>query len=412
LHLSKQFIVLNVALFISKRLQNSKKAGYTTTVISIATFSVALGIFVMVISYSILLGFKDTIIKKITSFSSHMQITKYDSNESYDDLPMPASKKNLFQNISEIKHIHAYALKTGLLKTDDELHGVILKGLENDFDTSLFQENLVEGKFIRWNDTAESLDILISKKTSAKLNLKVGDQVLLYFIQNPPRFRKVHVSGIYSTGMEELDDIFVIGDLKLIRKLNNWNDSIVGGIEIFIHDFKKINEIEKKIFDAMDYDMQLELVTDKYVQIFDWMRLLDKNVVIFLIIVLCVAGFNMMSSIVIMIMERTQMIGILRALGASNFMIGKIFLFNGIALLLKGLLVGNLLALLFCLAQYKLKFIPLDPENYYMSYVPIYWDIENIIILNAIIIFLIIIALLTPFLIIKRIPPSRAIRFS
>lgn len=403
---------MNIVPFVGKRLQQSKKVGYTSTVINIATFSVAMGIFVMIISFAILQGFKKSIIDKIISFSSHMQVTKYDSNESFDDLPIPESKKNLFKDITEIKHIHTYALKTGLLKTDDELHGVVLKGIDKDFDTTFFQNNMVDGRFIQFSDSSESLEILISQRTSHKLNLKVGDQVLMYFIQNPPRFRKVNVSGIYSTGMEELDDMFVLGDLKLIRKLNGWADSIVGGIEIFIKDFEQIEETGETVFRAMDYDMQLELVSDKYIQIFDWMKLLDKNVFIFLIIILSVAGFNMISSVVIMIMERTQMVGILRALGATNKQVGMIFLYNGLSLLGKGLLIGNGAALLFCFLQDRFKLIPLDPENYYMDSVPIYWDFQNILFFNVLITVLILLALLSPIVLVRRISPVRAIKYS
>ncbi len=403
---------MNISFFIGRKIRKTDGESFSSTVTNIAISSIAVGLFVMIISFAILEGFKRTIRDKIISFGSHIQITKFDENDSFEEMPMSVNRKNRYDKISQIDHVQSFSLKTGLLKTEEEVHGIIFKGIDADFNQTSFQQNLIEGRFPNLQGDKDSKEVLLSRRMANKLRLKLNDEVLVYFIQNPPRYRKIKITGIYQTGMEEFDEYYVIGDLQLIRKINGWNDSIIGGIEIFVKDFQELTPTSEAVYDAMDIDLQMEVVTEKYIQIFDWLRLLDKNVIIFLIIIMSVAGFNMMSTVVVLMMERTNMIGILKAVGATNTQIGLIFLYNGLHILFKGLLLGNIFGIGYCLIQYYFHVVPLDPDNYYMDAVPIHWDFVNILFLNLIISGLIILALLVPIIILPNIKPVKAIKFS
>jgi lipoprotein-releasing system permease protein len=405
---------LNLYYFISKRIYKARKGSFSSVVAVIATCSIMLGIAVMIISFSILEGFKHKIQNKIFSFGSHMQVTKYDLHKSYEESPLSINTE-LFRHpekIPEIIHIQVYSMKPGLLKTKEEVMGVVMKGIGRDFDLDRFRQNIVEGSFIKFNDSTYSQDILISRKIADKMLLKTGDSLLMFFVQYPPRFKKLAIKGLYETGLEELDDQVILGDIRLNQNLNNWDDTLVGGYEIYIKDFSKLDEVSQKVFEMMDYDMQLEKISDKYLQIFDWLTLLRRNVRIFLVLILCVACFNMISTIFIMIMERTNMIGLLKALGARNDQVHAIFIYNGLSIILKGMLFGNMIGLGFCALQYYFKLIPLDAENYYMSSVPIEWNWLTILSLNLLIFVLISLVLVIPVFIISKISPIKAIKFN
>ena len=271
--------------------------------------------------------------------------------------------------------------------------------------------NLVAGNTIKFTDTAASNDIMVSQQIADKLRLKIGDRAIFYFIQNPPRMRRFTVTGIYKTGLEEFDQAYVLADLQHIRDLNKWPDTLAGGYEIIIKNFDKIDTVASEVFDKMDYDLKLEKITDQYAQLFDWMKLLKKNVIIFLVLIIFVATFNMISTVFIMILERTNMIGLLKALGATDPQIREIFFFKGLNLALKGLFCGNVIALTFCYIQYRFKLIPLDPENYYMDTVPIHWNFGVIVLLNAVTFILTMLSIIIPTLMITRIKPVTAIKF-
>jgi lipoprotein-releasing system permease protein len=407
---------LNLYYFISKRINASKKGSFSAVVSVIAMGSIMMGIAVLLVSFAIMEGFNKKIQDKIFSFGSHLQVTKYDLHKSYEESPLTTNSE-LFKHpekIKEIAHIQAFSLKPCLLKTEEEVMGVVLKGVGQDFNYASFKINMVAGSFINFNNNKDqpSKDILISQKIADKLRLSLDDTVMVYFVQNPPRYRKLMIRGIYETGLEEFDDLIIMGDIRLNQKLNDWNDTLIGGYEIFIKDFSKLEPVSKKVFELMDYDMQLEKITDKYIQIFDWLTLLKRNVRIFLGLIVIVAFVNMVSTIFIMIMERTNMIGILKALGATDNQIHTIFIFNGLFIILKGMLLGNIIGLGFCYLQYQFQFIPLDAENYYMHTVPIEWNWVTIVVLNAITFFLISIVLVLPVIIISRIKPIQAIKFN
>lgn len=368
----------------------------------------------MIISFLILHGFQQTVQNKIYDFGGHLQVTKYTLSSAVEDQPISLNS-DFYQNYQQydfIKHIQEYSHKAGLLKTDEEVHGVIIKGVAPSFDLANFDQNIVEGRFLEFNDSSYSTEILLSRRIANKLKLKIEDRVITYFVQDPPRFRRLTVVGIYNTGLEEFDEKFVLGDIDLIRRLNNWPDSLAGGIEVFVNDTDDIAKAEEDLFQVIDFDLYVDKISDQYVQIFDWLSLISQNVVVFLVLVLFIASFNMVSILLILIMERTQMIGIFKALGATDSQVKRIFTLNGMFLIIKGMFIGNAIGIGFGLLQYYFKIIPLDPENYYMEFVPIYWDWRVIVGVNLLTFILVNLALFIPTLIVTRIRPVKAIRFS
>ncbi|KAA9332646.1 ABC transporter permease [Adhaeribacter soli] len=404
---------MNVSRYISKKITASASESFTSSVTKIAIISIAIGLAIMIVSFAILEGFRNEIQSKIFSFGAHLQITKYDTNNSLEGLPIGpnigfSTRHNAFP---EIKNIQPFARKTAIVKTEDEVLGVVLKGIDRQYDLTAMQHNLVAGRLLHFSDSGASDEIMVSKKIADQLRLDVGEEALFFFVQNPPRVRKLKIAGIYKTGLDEFDNIYVIADIQHIRDLNDWNDTLVGGYEIILKDFRQIDRVADKVFHKMSYDLQLQKITDEYAQLFDWLKLLKRNVVIFLVLIVFVATFNMVSTVFIMIMERTHMIGVLKALGATNYQIRKVFFYNGAKLTLKGLLWGNLIGLGFCAMQYFLKIIPLDPENYYMDTVPIHWNFGVIALLNLAVFLLTLLSILLPTALVSRINPVKAIRF-
>ncbi|MCC9165706.1 ABC transporter permease [Pontibacter harenae] len=403
---------MNISKYISDKISEVQAGSFTSSVTKIAIISIATGIAIMIVSFAILEGFRNEIRSKIFSFGAHLQISKYDTNNSFEGAPISsATGVNSTEAIPGIAHIQSFARKTAIIKTDDEVLGVVLKGVDENYDLGTMSQNLDAGELISFPDSSSSKEVMVSRSIADKLKLDVGDEAIFYFIQNPPRARKLKVSGIYSTGLDEFDEVFVIGDLQLIRDLNNWPDTIVGGVEIVLKDFEQIDQVAEQVFDQMNYDLQLEKITDRHAQLFDWLQLLRKNVIIFLILIIFVATFNMVSTVFIMIIERINMIGVLKAVGATDAQIRTVFYFRGLNLTLKGMLWGNLIGIGFCAIQYYFELIPLDPENYYMDTVPISWNIGVIVVLNVITLLLTMLAILIPAAMIARIKPVKAIKF-
>ncbi len=319
---------------------------------------------------------------------------------------------NDFRSVKGIRHVQEFAHKTGLIKTDDEVLGVVLKGIGKSYDTSAFSSNMIEGRFIHLPDSGYSSEVLLSKRIARKIKANVGDQVIIHFFQNPPRFRRLTVTGIYETNLSEyFDDKIIIGDLRLIARLNEWADSIAGGLEVFVSDVNRIPEIAWEAGERIDFDWNIMPVSEKYIQVFEWLHLLSRQVNILLIIILTVVCVNMISVILILVMERTQMIGLMKAMGAGDRLIRSIFIYNGASLVLKGMVLGNFVGLGFCFLQDRYKFITLNAQDYYMSFVPISWHWELVALLNVITFVIVTLVLLLPTAIISRIDPIKAIRF-
>ncbi|MBC6989369.1 ABC transporter permease [Hymenobacter sp. BT491] len=403
---------MNVSRYISHKIEGADSGSFTSSVTKIAIISIALGLAVMVVSFAILEGFRNEIQSKIFSFGAHLQISKYDTNNSLEVEPIGSVRLlQTLHRIPEVKNVQPFARKTAIIKTKDEVMGVALKGIDEKNGLSSMRQNLVAGKFITFSDTAASNDVLLSRKIADKLRLKVGDEALFYFIQNPPRVRKFTVSGIYQTGLDEFDEAYVIGDIRQVRELNSWPDSLVGGVEVMLRDFTQLDPTFDRMYESLPYDLKLDKITEQYAQLFDWLKLLNRNVVIFLILIIFVATFNMVATIFIMILERTNMIGVLKAIGATDNQIRSMFFFRGMSLTVRGMLYGNLVGLGFCALQYYFHLIPLDPENYYMNRVPIYWDVKMILLLNAATFLASLLAVLIPTYLISRIRPVAAIKF-
>lgn len=404
---------MNLALFISRRISKPDNDTFSSTIHNVAIASIGLGLSVMIIAFFILLGFKNTIKDKIYSFKGHLLVSKYTLGRSYHEDPVSLNVDFVVNQdkYEFISHIQEFSHKAGLIKTSEEVDGVIFKGIGPSFDIDHFAGNLHSGEFIDFQSEGYSNDIILSTIISKRLKLKIGDQFIIHFIQDPPRSRRLRVKGLYETGMEDFDEKIIIGDIGLLRRLNNWADSLAGGFEVFLTDVDQIDDNLETLNDIAGYDLFIQKVSDKYVQIFDWLHLINNNVTIFLTLILFVASFNMVSIVLILIMERTQMIGLLKAVGANNGMIQRIFRYQGMQLIIKGLIAGNIAGLGLCYVQYQFRILKLDPVSYYMSYVPIEWDWGIVLMLNLLIFAVVSVVMMFPVKAISRMQPIKSIRF-
>lgn len=374
----------------------------------------------MIIAVGVMVGFKKEITKKTIGFGSHIQMVNYDSNISFETHPIPSTLEFLpdIQSIKGVRHIQTFALKPGIIKTDTEIQGVVLKGVSNDFDWSFFEKNLWDGTILALSDSTASNDAMISKTIAQLLKLQVGDTFDMFFVQEPPRVRRFTVTGIYDSQMAEFDKLFVIGDIRHIQRLNGWTPNQITGFELLIDDFKKIYEVTDEVelitlSHFLDDGSRLKVlnIMQKYPQIFDWLGLQDLNVIVLLVLVLAVAGINMISGLLIIILERTNMIGLLKALGAENRLIRNIFLIQSGHIIAKGLFWGNLIGLTVAFLQIHFGLIKLDPENYFLSTVPIDINLLHIILLNIGTFLLTLMMLLVPSMVIAKISPDKTIKF-
>jgi lipoprotein-releasing system permease protein len=404
---------LNLSYFIAKRISFKRTGGFTGTIHRIAVASIAIGLAIMIISFMILGGFQNVIADKVFSFTGHYQVHRFSLSNDFEESPISTNSEfyTNYHELDYIRHVQGYATKPGLLKGEEEVEGVIMKGVGPTFDSVSFSPAIKKGRFIRFSETGASNEVILSNKIANKLMLDVGDKVIMYFVQDPPRYRNFDIVGIYETFLEDFDDRIILGDIQTIRNLNGWEKDKVGGFEIFLQDPDRIDFYEEEIYEAVDYDLKMVKATDQFIQIFDWLYLLNNNVYVFLGLILFVAVFNMVSILFILIMERTQMIGILKALGAINSQIRQIFVWNGIRIIGRGLLFGNLLGLGFGAIQQYTRLIKLDAENYYMSYVPIHWDWLIVLAMNLLILIVTTAILFVPAMVISNIKPIKAIRF-
>jgi len=404
--------------FIAKRIRHNAAGSFSATVSRIGVASIAIGVAVGIIAFAVLLGFKQTIQQKIFLFGAHINVSAFAMGNTYEEGPLPLKNpmSEELPKIPEISRWQTVAHKSGILKTPEEIKGVVLKGVGKDYDWDAFKKNLVEGRLIGYKDSSSikygySSEIVISRKIASQLLLKPGDDVIMYSLQNPPRPRKLTVSGIYDTQMEEFDNTLVIGDLALVQRLNGWGKDSVGTYEIYLKNFEKLDQVADQLRILLPPAVYLQKVTSSFPQIFDWLLLLDRNTGIFLSLILFVACFNMISILLVMIMERTPLIGLLKTLGSPNRQIRMVFFRVGLHMVRKGLLIGNIVGLLFCWLQYQFKIIPLDPVNYYMDTVPIVFDWVIFAIVNLVTVIVSALILLIPTLIITQIQPIKALLF-
>ena len=406
---------MNVEYFIAKRLFTAKEKNnrYTKPILRIAILAIALSVAVMLLSITVLTGFKDEISNKIIGFGSHITITNFTNNQSYESEPILLNQE-FYPSITDqqgIKHIQTFATKAGIIKTEDEILGMVLKGISSDFEPSFFEQNLVEGEVPIYNDTLTSNKVMISKSVADILQLKLGEKLIMYFVEQPPRVRKFVIAGIYETGFMDFDDLIVIADIRHIQKLNGWESNQVGGFEILIDNFDKLDGMTAKVYEQIPYNLNAQSIREKNSQLFDWLYLQNINVRVILILMLIVGGVNMITALLILILERTRLVGILKALGATNWSVRKVFLYNAVQLILQGLFWGNIMGLGIAFLQQKFQFISLDPNIYYMSTVPINFNFMHILGLNLGTLLVCWLILIIPSIIITRIMPVKAIRF-
>ena len=406
---------MNVEYFIAKRLVSAKEGNnrLSRPIIRIAILAIALSVAVMLISIGVVKGFKKDIADKVIGFGSHIQITAFSDNNSYETKAI--SKNQDFypsiENEKGINHIQYFATKAGIIKTADEIHGVILKGVGSDFNRDFFKDNLVEGEVPIYNDTLTSSRVIISKKIADLLDLEIDEKLIMYFAQDPPRVRKFVVAGIYTTELEEFDNLYVFGDIRHIQNLNNWGIDSVGGFEITIHNFDNLDALTQMVYEKIDYDLNAQTIKEINPQIFDWLKLQDINVNVIIILMLIVAGINIITALLILILERTKLIGILKAIGQNNWSVRKVFLYNASYLIGKGLFWGNLLGIGLSLLQKYFHLISLNPSTYYMNTVPIHLTFSDILLLNFGAMLSCILMLIIPTYLITKITPIKAIRF-
>ncbi len=371
----------------------------------------------MIISVSIVTGFQNQIRNKVIGFGSHISITNFEVNSSLE--PSPLSKHQSFypslDTLSGIKHIQVFASKAGIIKTDEQIEGVILKGVGSDYDWSFFKDKITEGKHFLVNDTLKTNEVIISNNLASRLKLSVGDPMFMYFIiqdEMQPRGRKFNICGIFETGLEEFDKLYILGDISHIQKLNKWEDDQVGGFEVLIDDFRQIDEMGETVYKQIGYELNSKTIKQLHPQIFEWLSLQDMNVIVIISLMVLVAGITMISTLLILILEKTSMIGILKAFGTRDISIRKIFIYNAVYIIGKGLIWGNVIAIGLSLLQLKTGIFKLNQESYYVSEIPVNLDFTHFLIINMGTIIICTLMLIIPTYIITKISPIKAIRFN
>lgn len=413
---------MSLELFIAKKIHFSKEGGkqVTSPSVRIAIAGVALGLAAMILSVAIIIGFKKEVRNKVIGFGSHIQVANLDNNTSYETKPIAVSDSLLqaLRSTSGISHVDAFATKPGILKTDDAFEGIVLKGIDENFDWTFFRNNLKEGVIVAVTPDTSSTDVLISQLLADKMGLKTGDSFFTYFIQENVRTRKFHITGIYDTGFQDYDRIFVIADIKQVQSLNDWEKDQVTGLELQVTNYDDLDQLAEDLYislgeheDRLGNTYYARSIKELNPMIFEWLGVLDMNVVVILVLLLAVAGFTMISGLLIIIIERTNMIGILKSLGEDNTSIRKIFLYVAFFLIGKGMLWGNVIGIVLCLLQSHFKILSLDPSVYYLDAVPIDLNILSLVLLNVGTLTVSMLMMLGPSYLITKINPAKSIRF-
>lgn len=408
---------LNIAAFIARRIAFNQQKSFSRFVIRLSVAATIISVTVMIVTLAFASGFQETISQKIFSFWGHIRVQSFDAARVSFAEETPITKNDSVLNLKKInpaiKSVQAFATRNAILKTAETIEGVLFKGVEKEYDFSNLQRFLVAGRWINFSDSGYSSEINLSAYTAEQLNLKPNDAILIYFIQPgaSPRVRKLTVAGIYKTGIEEYDKLIAIGDLKLVQRLNDWAPGQVGGYEIFLHDPKQMDQVDAEIIPYLPLGMQGNTIRNIYPNIFDWLGLQNQTIWIVLIIMIAVALLNLITCLLILVLERTRMVGVLKALGARDFTVQKIFLYHGTVITFTGLLFGNIAGLLVCWLQQKYGFITLPEEAYYISKAAVNVVWWQVVLVNAGTFLICFLILLIPTIIVKKIQPVRAIQF-
>lgn len=410
---------MKVEHFIAKRLITAKdhKSSISAPIIKIAITAIAIGIIMMIVSIATGTGLQQKIRQKVAAFNGHVIISNYNNNESdvsTEPLSINQSFYPKFKNIDGINHIQAVASKDGIIRTENAFEGIIYKGVGKDYDWNNLQEYLVLGRIPIVSSNLNQ-EVLISQYLANRLQLKLGDSFNTFFIKEEankiPNSRRFKIVGIYNSGFQEFDAAYIIGDIRHIQRINKWKPNQIGSFEVFINDFTKIQEKGQEIYNETSSTLDSKTIVEKYYYIFDWLKLFDFNIIVILIIMISVSTINMVVALLVLILERTQMIGILKSMGANNWTIRKIFLYNAFYLIIRGLFWGNLIGITMLLIQKYFGVIKLNPESYYVNQAPVEINLLYILALNIGTIAICIIVLLIPSYLITKISPAKTIRF-
>lgn len=407
---------MNFTWWFAKKIAfgKSSKNNLSTTIIRIGQIAVAIGIMVALVTLSTGIGARKGIKQKLADFNGHITVKPYNSNLSFnsDSVSLHQEFYPDFSAVPEIAHVQAIATKSGIIRTADNFSGIVLKGVGTDFDVKRFEPYLLRGRFPNIQKDSLSSEVLLSQKIANELHLDVDSSFVSYFIQDSkkPIYRRFKISGIFTTDIKDFDDIYVIGDIKQIQRLNRWDNSTVGGFELFTKDIEKVDDVAEKVNDAIDFQLYAQSATSSFSQINDWIEIFDTNIFVVLFIMMVVVVINMVMVLLILILERTHSIGLLKTLGATNWRVRIIFIYYAVFIMIPGLVFGNLIGLSLLFIQKYFKIIKLPAENYYLSTAPVHLDLGQIIILNLCAIIISGIVLLLPSYLISRITPNQAMK--
>jgi lipoprotein-releasing system permease protein len=410
---------LNLEYFIAKRLITARdhKSSISAPIIKIAIAAIAIGMIMMIISIATGIGLQQKIRQKVAAFNGHIMITNYDENQSQLSITPISTRQDFypqFKNVEGINHVQAVATKSGIIRTETAFEGIIFKGVGKEYRWDHLQEYLVSGKLPNLKSQLND-EVLISEFLAKRLNLKVGDKFNTFFMKEDtnqkPNLRVFRITGIFNSGFQEFDSTFIIGDIRHIQRINKWESDQVGSFEVFVDDFNAIQEKGQEVYEKTGSTLDTQTIVEKYYYIFEWLKLFDFNIIVILVIMIAVATINMVVALLVLILERTQMIGILKSMGANNLAVRKIFLYNAFYLISKGLFWGNLIGVGMLVIQQNFGIIKLNPENYYVNEAPVFIDFGTIFLLNIGTIVICLLILLIPSYIITKISPIKAIRF-
>lgn len=410
---------MNYEYFIAKRINSSKayKSSISAPIIKIGIAAIAIGIVVMMIAIATGIGLQQKIRDKVVAFNGHVTITNYDSNNSQESVVPVSTNQDFypeFKNVEGVSHIQAIITKFGIIRTETDFEGVVLKGVGGDYKWDYFNEFLIEGRLPDYTQKRNQ-EVLISQYLANRLGFKVNETFQMVFVKDdpekPPNIITYNIVGVYNSGFQDFDATYVIGDIRHMQRIKKWDSTQVGNFEVFIDDYNQLDTKWEAIHKQLPSLIDSYKVTDKFPTIFEWIKIFDKNIYGIIGIMILVAGINMITALLVLILERTQMIGVLKALGSNNWSVRKLFLYNASYLIIRGLIWGNVLGLGLLFAQKYFKLFPLDPSVYYVTQAPVYISFSYIIALNIGTLVLCLVMLLVPSYIITKISPVKAIRF-
>lgn len=414
---------MNTELFIARRIYKGDKKNekrVSSPAVKIAIAGIAIGLAVMIVAVCIIVGFKKEVRQKVIGFGSHIQITAFDNSTSYEHKPISISDtvRAALEANSAIRHVQEFITKPGIIKTDSDFLGIVLKGVSESYDWDFFKTNLIEGSIINPNDTSIANQAIISEKIANQLHLKLGDSFTTYFVQEPVRARRFNIVGIYNTNFEDYDKLYVVTQSNILASLNGWDDDMASGVEVLVNDYNKLDQTARDLFfemvsykDRFGNALYTRSIKDINPMIFNWLSLLDMNVWVIIILMLIVSGFTMISGLLIIILERTNMIGILKSMGARDFSLRKVFVYLSAFLIGQGMLWGNIVGLAVCLIQKQFQIFKLDPSTYYLSAVPVDLNPLHIVLLNIGTLVVSLLMMIGPSYLVAKITPAKSIQF-